>query len=453
MPRPHPLSALVAVPALALCGAALAAPSDWRTFRGPQGTGVAPGSQPPAELAESNTRWKVAIPGLGHSSPIVLGERIYLLTSVETERKLEREDGADEPEEGDGGRRGRRGPAKPDSVHEFVVLALDRADGKTVWSTTVRSEVPHEGTHETGTFASGSPIADGEHVYAFFGSRGLYCLDLEGKVVWEQDLGDMATRRGFGEGASPALHGDTLVVPWDHEGDSFVVALDRKDGKERWRRSRDEDTTWTTPVFAQVGGKTQAIVAGTNACIAYDLATGEEIWRSPGLTVNVIPTPIVGHGMVYLTSGFRGSALQAIDLSKAKGKIDADSDAMVWSHDSRGTPYVPSPLLSGERLYVLNENDSIISCFDAKSGKQHYFYQRLDVGSVYASLVGGGGHLYVCSREGDVVTLADDAEFRVLNTSSLDEGIDATPAIVGDEIYVRTTKHLVCFAGKPKRDV
>jgi outer membrane protein assembly factor BamB len=435
---------------LALVAAApvRAADTDWNPWRGPNNTGCAPDANPPAEWSETkNIRWKTAIPGKGHASPVVVGDRVYLMTAVELPGAPD-ETSASEPvavepqDRGRGGGRGRERP--PIRPQKLVVLAVDAKTGAIAWQTAVREAMPHEALHPTSTYASASVVTDGAHLWAFFGSAGLYCLDLDGRVVWEKDLGDMSTRREFGEGASPALHGDTIVIPWDHEGDSFIAALDKHTGDERWRRDRDEPTTWATPAIAVVDGRAQAIMPGTTACIAYDLETGDEIWRSKGLTLNCIPTPIVGHGMVYLTSGFRGSALRAIDLAKAKGDVDG-TDAVVWEHD-RGTPYIPSPMLSGPRIYFLRSGNGIVSCFDALTGKEHYAGQRLDtVKNVYASIVGAGGRVYVCGREGNCEVLEDGPEFKHLATNTLDAGINASPAIVGDVMYVRTNTHLYCI--------
>lgn len=421
--------------------------AHWAQWRGPNGSGFVADCHPPTEWSETkNIRWKTRIPGKGYASPVVYGDRIYLMTAVEGERASE-DAGAAAPPPQRGGRGAGRGfhSTAPQARQEFQVLAVDRNSGEIVWSTTVRHELPHEGTHGTSTFASPSVVTDGDHVFAHFGSRGLYCLDTDGAVVWEKDLGDMRTRNQFGEGASPALYGDILVVPWDHEGDSFVVALDKNSGSELWRQARDEPTTWATPAIVDVGGRVQAILPGTNNCISYDLKTGEEIWRCDGLTVNAIPTPIVAHGMVYLMSGFRGNVLRAVKLDAAEGDID-DSDAIVWTHD-RGTSYVPSAMLSGERLYFLRSNNAIISCVNALTGQAHYIGQRLDVvRNVYASIIGAGGHVYICGREGNTAVLEDGTEFRQIRTNTLGEGINATPAIVGDVIYLRGDQHLYCIA-------
>ena len=326
-----------------------------------------------------------------------------------------------------------------------MLVALDRETGKVVWQKTAREEVPHEGHHRDGSFASASPITDGEHVYVSFGSRGLFCFDLEGKLKWEKDLGDMQTRNAFGEGASPALHGDTLVVNWDHEGEDFVVALDKKTGAEKWRQKRDEPTSWSTPLVVEHGGKAQVVVNATNRVRSYDLASGTQLWEASGMTGNVIPTPVTAFGMVYALSGFRGAALLAIKLG-ASGVLD-DTDAIAWKH-SKSTPYVPSPLLTGERLYFFSGNNALLSCFNAKTGKPYYEAHRLDLAGVYASPVAAGGHVYIVGRDGKALVLKDADQVEVVATNVLNDRVDASPAIVGKEIYIRGHQNLYCIAEK-----
>jgi outer membrane protein assembly factor BamB len=273
-----------------------------------------------------------------------------------------------------------------------------------------------------------------------FGSRGHYALDLKGQVLWEKDLGDMQTRNAFGEGSSAAVHGDTMVVNWDHEGDDFIVALDAATGKERWRQKRDEPTTWTTPHIVTVGGRPQVVVGGTNRLVSYDLATGEPIWQTGGLTANVIPTPASGDGMLFAMSGFRGSALKAIRLAEAKGEVTGPP-ALAWSYD-RDTPYVPSPLLYKNALYFLKSNSGILTCLDAASGTP-YYTERLDaVENVYASPVGADGRVYIVGRDGTTMVLAAGPKLEVLATNRLDEPMDASPALVDGEIYFRGMRHL-----------
>lgn len=452
--------------ALALPAASALAATDWPTWRGSSGTGSAPGAQPPLKWSDTqNIKWKAPIPGLGFSTPIVWQDRIYLLTAIETTEEDPAAKSAaaaptppPPPKEGDakagegksrGGRRGGPGGGfgggmKPTKYHEFVVLALDRSTGKTVWQKTARREVPHEGKHGTNSFASASPTTDGQHLYAFFGSRGLYCYDLQGNLKWEKDLGKMRTRGTFGEGASPALAGDKLIVSWDHEDGSFVVALDKRTGTEVWRKSRDEISNWSTPLIVEVNGKQQAIVAAARRTRSYDVATGEVVWEASGLTENVIPTPVVGHGMVFLASGFRGNSIQAIKLT-ARGDV-SESKEVVW-HVRKSAPYVPSPVLSGDRLYVGKSNDAFLSCLNARTGEAFYQDQRLEgLRGVYASPVAANGYVYLVGREGAVMVIKDAPTFEVVATNSLSDRLDASPVMIGKELYLRGHQHLYCIA-------
>ncbi|MBI1927213.1 PQQ-like beta-propeller repeat protein [Candidatus Poribacteria bacterium] len=345
-----------------------------------------------------------------------------------------------------GGRRGGgRGGEQPTQIHKFDLLAIDRRNGSILWQRTAREELPHEGTHLTRSWASHSPVTDGEHVYAYFGSRGLYCFDMQGNLKWEKDLGNMAIKMGFGEGSSPALYGEVVIVNWDHEGDSFITALDKKTGEERWRVERDERTSWSTPIVVEHNGRGQVITSATHRIRSYDLATGNLLWECGGMTDNTIPSPVTADGMVYVTSGFRGNALQAIRLAAASGDITG-SEAIVWEYN-RDTPYVPSPLLYGDALYFLKSNNGILSCFNAKTGEAYYGPQRLDgIREVYASPVGASNRVYIADRDGATLVIQHGPEFKVLAQNVLDDGFDASPAIVGNEIYLRGRKYLYCIA-------
>ena len=412
----------------------------WGQWRGPLGTGEAPHADPPLEWSEtSNVRWKVPIPGLGSATPVVWGDRIYVLTAVPV--------GDEVASDGFFTRIRRRimGSTGASQVHRFVVLALDRSDGSVVWERMTRQELPHEGMHQTGSYASPSAVTDGEVLCAFFGSRGLYCYDLDGTSLWDTDLGDMTIRLGFGEGASPALYGDLLIVLWDHEGESFIVAFDKRTGQERWRTPRDEMTSWTTPLVVEHGEGAQVVTSATGAVRSYDVATGRLLWQDEGVTLNAIPSPVAADGVVFVTSGFRGNRLAAIDLAAAEGDISG-SDAILWSLD-RDTPYVPSPLLYDGRIYLVKSNDGILSSYDAASGRRLWGLERVRaLRSVYASPVAAGGRVYVTGREGTTVVLSGGDAFELLATNTLDDGFDASPVVVDDAIYLRGREFLYCIA-------
>nr|WP_236621992.1 PQQ-binding-like beta-propeller repeat protein [Rhodopirellula maiorica] len=460
--------------------------SGWPQWRGPEASGVAPEGNPPTQWSETeNIRWKIEVPGVGSSTPIVLGDRVYVATAVKTDRTKEgaeasaespaaessepprRDRGGERPggfgrgERGEragrgerggrgegggrGGRGGRgRGGAEPTHYYAFMVLAYDRASGSEVWRSTVTEQVPHEAGHNTNTFASASPVTDGERLYVSFGSRGVYCLDLNGKTLWSRDLGKMQTRAQFGEGSSPAVFGDTLVVPFDHEGESFIVALDAKSGEERWRKTRDEQTTWSTPLITQYKGRTQVITNGSNRVRSYDLSSGELIWECGGQAGNPIPSPVRFEDNVIVMTGFRGYAIYSIPLS-SKGDI-TDSDSITWIEED-AAPYVPSPLLYQGQLYFVKANNGVLLSRGAKTGELLIDQTRLpDISTIYASPVAANGHVYLTGRDGTTLVLKHGDSFEVVAKNKLDEEIDASAAIVGDEIFYRGKQHLYCVA-------
>jgi outer membrane protein assembly factor BamB len=331
----------------------------------------------------------------------------------------------------------------PTEEQKFTVLALDRSTGKTLWEHSPRTPLPHEGHHRDHGFASASPVTDGEHLIVSFGSFGLYGYDLKGKLLWEKDLGDMRTRNSFGEGSSPALSGNTVVVLWDHEGEDFIVALDKRDGKELWHQQRDEPTGWCTPLIVEHDGKKQVVVNGTNKARSYDLATGKLLWEAGGQTANAIPSAVTGHDRVYVMSGFRGAALQAITLGKS-GDLTG-TDAIAWSH-SKGTPYVPSPLLAGDLLYFYSGNNAMLSIFDAKAGKALLEAERVEsLNGVYASPVAAANRIYLVGRDGGTVVAKQGPTLEVLAKNRLDDGFDASPAAVGGDLFLRGRENLYCL--------
>lgn len=408
----------------------------WPAWRGPLATGVAPQASPPVRWGERrNVRWRVALPGRGHSTPIVWEDHVFVTCAIPHGERLEP--------------RAETAPGAHDNApvtHRqlFVVLALRRSDGRLAWERTVHEGLPHEGGHVSGTFASASPVTDGERVLAFFGSRGLYCLDLDGKLTWSVDLGDMQTKHGHGEGASPVLHGDTVVVNWDHEGQSFVVALDKRTGAERWRRARDEVTSWATPVVVEHGGDTQLVVSGTGRVRGYDLATGDLVWQCGGLSGNVVASPVSAGGMVFAGSSYDTQAMLALRIEGAHGDI-THSEHVVWTRHRR-TPYVPSPLLYGDTLYFLRHYQGILYAVEASSGRERSTPLRLPgIRNVYASPVGAAGRVYVTDRSGTTVVVRHGDDPEVLAINRLDDSVSASAAVVDSEIYLRGERFLWCL--------
>jgi outer membrane protein assembly factor BamB len=326
-----------------------------------------------------------------------------------------------------------------------VVLSVSRKTGKSLWQQTVHKAAPHEAGHISASFASASPVTDGTLVFASFGSHGLYCLDTTGKLIWKKDLGEMHSKHGHGEGSSPALHGDTLIVNWDHEGQSFLVALDKRTGKQRWRVARAEDTSWATPIVVEHAGRAQVIVPGTNRLRGYDLADGSVIWECGGLSSNIVASPVAAGGVVYAGSSYDTRAMLAVKLDGAKGDITGTGQVL-WSR-RRGTPYVPSPLLYGDTIYNLQHYQGVVVRIDAKTGKDQGEPVRLaHLRDVYASPVGAAGRVYVTSRDGVTQVMSHEAVPKVLATNRLDDSISASAALVGRELFLRGEKALYCVA-------
>ncbi len=417
---------------------------NWHQWRGPSADGVAPHGDPPVRWDEDlNVQWKVEIPGEGNSTPIVWGDRVFLTAAVKTERTIEELPPLSGEPPG-----GYKTP-RPTSYYRFVVMSLDRRTGRVLWERTANQEVPHEGRHPTNSYASASPTTDGRCVYASFGSRGICCFDTSGNLRWKRDLGDMITRFGWGEGSSPVLHGDRLIVNWDHEGDSFLVVLDAKTGETLWNADRDEISSWSTPLVVEHKGVTQLVVSATRRVTSYELAGGKIIWECGGQTVNVIPSPVAADGAVFCVSGFQGSALYAIPLGST-GDL-TDTGRILWHHD-RGTPYVPSPLLYDGLLYFTRSNSGVLSCLDAKTGEPLIEGTRLPgLSSLYASPVGAAGRVYFVARDGTALVIKHQPKLEILAANRLDDPIDASPAVAGSQMFLRGKSHLYCIARKPPR--
>lgn len=327
---------------------------------------------------------------------------------------------------------------------DFKLFCYDRATGELNWEQTAVTAKPHEGTHSTNGFASASPCTDGEHVYAHFGSRGLFCFTVDGEPVWQRtDLGQMQARNGFGEGSSPTIAGDLIVVPWDHEGPSSIFALNKKTGKTVWSTPRDEPTCWATPLIVDEGGKKQIIMNGQSYARAYDLETGKELWRCGGQTQRPAASAVAENGMVYIGSGYRGSFLGAFKLG-GSGDLRG-SDNVAWTI-TRNTPDIASPLLMSGRLYFHKEKSGILTCVDAETGEVLIPASRIpNLDSIYASPVAAAGHIYLSDRDGTTVVIKDAPELEIVATNDIGETIDATPAPVDDELFIRGEKHLFCL--------
>ena len=436
--------------------AACASPADWQQnwpqWRGPLARGVAPNATPAREWSETNNiRWKAALPGSGTATPAIWGDRVFILTAIQSPKPAEAKSAdalsatATSSQPTGGRPQGASTPEAPADAYQFVVLCLDRKTGKTIWQKTACETVPHEGHHQDHGFASASPITDGKHLLAYFGSRGLYCYDLDGNLKWSKDFGRMHTRNGFGEGSSPALFGDTVVINWDDETDNdFIVALNKNTGEELWRKPRNETTGWSTPLIVEHDGKAQVIVNATTKVRSYDLKTGTEIWNCGGQTANAIPSPVTDKGMLIAMSGFRGAAIRAIKLGST-GELD-DTQAVLWKHN-KSTPYVPSPLLVDDLLYFVSGNNGMLSCFNATNGTPNFEAERLEgIFGIYASPVAAAGHIYVLGRDGTCLVLKQGPKLEIVSRNKLNDKTDSSIALAGKDLFIRGHESLYCIA-------
>jgi outer membrane protein assembly factor BamB len=435
-------------------GSASSDPAHWPQWRGPFFNGVARTAAPVEFGDTKNIKWKIEVPGRGFSTPVIWGDRIFLTTAAPTGKGAQPAPPPEQPQNPGGQGQGRGGPGGGVGVGEeqkFVVMCLDKKTGKTIWERVAKTATPHEGYHrQYGSFASNAPLTDGQYLYVSFGSRGIYCYDLNGKLIWEKDLGvQMKIRLQFGEGSAPALHGNLLIHPFDHEGGSFLVALDKRNGKEVWRASRDEMSAWSTPLIADYKGQKQVVISATKKVRAYNPEDGKLIWECAGLGSNVIPHPTQHNDTVLVMSGHREPKLMAIRLGR-EGDLTG-SDAVLWSH-TRGMSYTASPVLHDNKFYSLTDN-GLLSCFNATTGEPYYHQQRLPQPDTFkASPVAAGGNLYTASESGVVTVIKMGEKFEVVATNTLtDHMFVASPVVAEGELFLRSKTHLFCVSdGKTK---
>ncbi|WP_373652253.1 PQQ-binding-like beta-propeller repeat protein [Schlesneria sp. DSM 10557] len=419
--RKSTVSAIVAI----LCFSSVVHAENWGHWRGPTGNGTAPSANPPLEWTTTqNVKWKYKIPGLGSSSPVIWGHRVFVTTAAPAV-----------------------GKSAGDGALDFKVICLDRATGNLVWEKSAVIAKPHQQTHSTNGFCSASPCTDGERLYAHFGSRGLYCYTLDGELVWKRDdFGKMDIRNSFGEGSSPTLADNKILVPWDHEGKSAVFALDKLTGKTVWKTDRDETTCWATPLVVDNEGRKQVVLNGQKFARSYDLDSGQELWRCGGQTERPVASPVAENGVVYVTSGHRGSFMGAFRLN-GKGDIKG-TNQVAWTVD-RDTPDIASPLLSSGRIYFHKGKSGQFSCVDAATGKPYYMGNRIPgLDSIYASPVAAGGYVFLTGRNGTTVVIKDAPKLEIVGTNSVEETVDATPAPVDNELFIRGEHHLFCIANE-----
>lgn len=412
---------------------------NWPQWRGPENNGVSRTAEPPVEWSEEkNVQWKITVPGNGSSSPIVWGNKVFLLTAINTEKvdpSLPKAE--DQP---------RRvfDITHPNTSYIFKTLCLDRNTGEEIWSRVATEKIPHEGHHKDNNFASASPVTDGNQLICWFGSAGLYSYDLEGNLSWRRDLGETQMGASLGEGGSPVLHKGRVVIVRDHQRQSYIESLDARTGKTLWKKQRNEDNSWATPAIIHHSGITQIIVPGSENIISYDLNSGDIVWQCGGLTDNPIPSPIIHGNLVVCMTGYKGHAALAIRLD-SQGDVTG-SEKIVWSID-RGTPYVPSPLLYDDLLFYSQSSQARWSSVDAKTGTVYVDRKPLKgLFGVYASPVAANGIVFVTDRNGKTLVLKHDKEFRVLATNKLEDSFHASPALVGNQIFLRGRRFLYCLS-------
>ena len=404
--------------------------AQWPGWRGPTMNGhAAPNANPPIEWSENkNVKWKTELPGLGNSTPNVWGNKIILTTAVPTGRKVE-------PQGKDAA-----GNARPVEFHQLLVIAYDFETGKQIWKTKVSEAVPHAVSHPTGSFAAASTVTDGSRIFAFFGSLGLFALDMDGNQIWKYELPVMQTMANFGEGASPVLHENILIVPWDSEGQSFVAGIDTSTGKEVWKTNRDTNSSWTTPIVINDEGQGVVVLSGTTHTRAYNIKTGKEVWSCGGMSHNPTSSPVADGHVVFVGNSYRGKVVQAINCKGAAGDL-TQSPRLLWTHQ-KSASYVPTPVVVDDKLYFLRDSVGILNCLDVKTGQPVLQPKRIGLRKIHASPMVAADRIYISSREGDTVVIDPKQECKILAKNHLDDVFDASPVAIGNSLILRGKTNL-----------
>jgi len=427
-------------------GAALA--GDWPQFRGPSASGVGDGTNPPVHwdaIKGFNIVWSTEIPGLSVSSPVVWGDRVFIATAISGDPKQTFRIGLF----------GDTDPVNDSSPHQWRVLALDKKTGRILWEQTAHQGTPKTKRHPKSSQASPTPVTDGKVVVAYFGSEGLYTYSVDGKLLWKKDLGIQNAGWFFdpdsewGAASSPVIYKNSVIVLCDRQKDSFIGALDLKDGKELWRTARAEIPTWGTPTIVTAKDRVEIVTNGSRAIRGYDADTGKELWTLGPNSEVACTTPVSAHGLIFVTAGYPPvQPVYAIkvgsngDLTLKGGK--ASSDAIVWS-TQRGGVYLPSPLAYGDELYTVN-NNGVMTVYKAQTGDRLYQQRVGEGGSFTASPIAAAGKLYIATEDGDVYVVKAGAQYELLAKNPIGEPILATPALAGDLLIVRGAKHVFGIA-------
>lgn len=437
------LPLLLSLPLLAAGAPAPSVPS-WPQFRGPGALGQGDHPNLPDRWGTNrNVAWRIDVPGRGWSSPVVQGDRVYLTTAVS--------DGEMEPPKKGlyfGGER----KEIPSATHRWLVLALDLQTGREIWRREAHRGAAPNRLHVKNTYASETPVIDGPRLHAYFGNVGLFTYDLDGQPLWQTNWPAVKTRYGWGSAASPAAHDGRVFVVNDNDESSFLVALDGKTGRQLWRVARDEKSNWATPYVWRHEGRTELVTCGSRRVRSYDL-DGRLLWELGGMSSIAIPTPFSGHGLLYVSSGYVGDKTRPVfairpgasgDISLKPGETN---NAFIAWHQPAAGPYNPSPLLVGDRFYVLYDF-GFLGCYDARTGRMVHDKERIRAGgstAFTASPWAANGRVYALSEDGDTYVFAAGPDYRLLHVNSLGEMCMATPALAGDRLLIRTLTGLYCL--------
>ncbi len=439
-----PIPNVAATLLLVFAGVAGLSAQPWPSFRGPGGSGAADAHPLRTSwdgIGSTGILWKTPLPGLGHSSPAVWGDRVFVTTAVSTNPTPNYNPKDDDVQ-----------PANDAEMHEWRVLALDKSSGKILWSQTAHRGAPKTKRHVKATQANATPVTDGRTVVASFGSEGLYAYDFNGTLLWKHDLGILdpgywgQPDLQWGFASSPIIHGGLVILQCDIQKGSFIVAFNAKDGSRAWRTERDERPAWSTPVIYQGTARTELVTSGSKYYRGYDPRTGAELWRLQDDTQVKVPSPVVARDLFFLSGGNpRGRDFYAVrpnasgDISLKAGQ---SSSAHVAWRKARGSSYTPTPIVYGDRLYVCNDN-GVLTVYDAVSGAQVYVHRIGTTNSTFsASPVAGRGHLYFASEDGEVFVVKAGPVYELVSTNRMGEPLMATPAISDGIILIRGRQHL-----------
>lgn len=422
--------------------------SNWAQWRGPDSQGISYDKNLPTEWSETkNVLWKAELPGKGFSQPIIWGNKVFLTTDVE---------GGPAPESHKAPKHmlGDKEYKHPDwdsvdKIHTFKTLCLNRDTGKILWEQTSYSGTVFDYRHKRGNYAAPTAVTDGKYVISYFGSEGVYCYDFNGKLIWKKNIGNIDTF-GMGVGASPVLYENLVIFVCDQNlavpKDSFMIALDKKTGNQVWRVDRPIQGSWFTPVIVKTAGRTEMVTSGNEFLISYDPATGKELWRTGGLKSHAIATPVIGHGLAVLSSGYPSKAITAVRLG-GSGNLD-NTDKIAWKYN-KGTAYVPSPILYGDYVYLMNDQGAL-TCLDAKTGQVIYEGGRVPVNAKFygASPVAFEDKILLTNDDGETFVIKAGPKHEVLATNSIGEPCRTSIAIADGKLFIRGDKHLFCIGKK-----